>query len=113
MSFSLNGKKSLFLCLFFILCSGDWAGASSVWNAAQPGMSKSCAAMTGYSTCTAYVLAQGAAFASACTSSLVSPDIADIVSRLGSEECQDIPTNLTKKQKCIVLNPLCRRCSFT
>lgn len=47
--------------------SGDWAGASSVWNAAQPGQPQSCAAMTGYSTCSAYVLAQGNDFLDACT----------------------------------------------
>jgi hypothetical protein len=84
MSFSLIGGKSVVavsMLLFLILRSGDWAGASGVWNVPQPGMSQSCAAMTGYSTCTAYIRAQGAAFASACTSSLppfVSPNIANL-----------------------------------
>ena len=44
------------------LC-GDWAGADAVWNyAGYAGQEQSCAAMTGYSTCSAYVRAQGSAF---------------------------------------------------
>jgi len=46
------------------LC-GDWAGASGVWSSPQPGQPQSCAAMTGYSTCSDFVRAQGGAFASA------------------------------------------------
>lgn len=47
------------------LC-GDWAGADAVWNyAGYAGQSQSCAALTGYSTCSDYVLNQGSAFANA------------------------------------------------
>lgn len=47
------------------LC-GDWAGSSSVWNNPVSGQTQSCAQSTGYSTCAAYVNAQGAAFSNAC-----------------------------------------------
>ncbi|KAF8318126.1 WSC-domain-containing protein [Clavulina sp. PMI_390] len=46
------------------LC-GDWAGSSSAWTGTTNGQSQSCASATGYSTCAAYVRAQGAAFANA------------------------------------------------
>ncbi|WWC58563.1 uncharacterized protein I303_101106 [Kwoniella dejecticola CBS 10117] len=47
------------------LC-GDWAGADGVWNyAGYAGQDQSCAASTGYSTCSDYVLNNGAAFADA------------------------------------------------
>lgn len=64
-----------FVCLPFFdwriylmnITSGDWAGASSVWGASsQAGQVGSCQASTGYSTCEAYVRANGAAFANAC-----------------------------------------------
>jgi len=45
---------------------GDWAGADSVWNyAGYAGQSQSCAAMTGYSTCSDYVLNSGSSFSEA------------------------------------------------
>lgn len=47
------------------LC-GDWAGADSVWNyAGYAGQDQSCASITGYSTCSDYVLNQGSGFANA------------------------------------------------
>ncbi|OCF45360.1 endo-1,3(4)-beta-glucanase [Kwoniella heveanensis CBS 569] len=47
------------------LC-GDWAGADGVWNyAGYAGQDQSCAAITGYSTCSEYVLNKGSAFADA------------------------------------------------
>lgn len=47
------------------LC-GDWAGADGVWNyAGYAGQSQSCAAITGYSTCSDYVQNVGSAFADA------------------------------------------------
>lgn len=47
------------------LC-GDWAGADGVWNyAGYAGQDQSCAAMTGYSTCSDYVLNSGSSFANA------------------------------------------------
>jgi len=51
----------------YALCSGDWAGASSVWNSTnQNGQTGgSCASRTGYSTCVDFVRGQGAAFAEA------------------------------------------------
>lgn len=46
------------------LC-GDWAGG--VWNAAGiPGQEQSCAQRTGFSTCEAFVRANGASFSQAC-----------------------------------------------
>jgi hypothetical protein len=45
---------------------GDWAGADSVWNyAGYAGQDKSCAAITGYSTCADYVYNMGSAFTEA------------------------------------------------
>ncbi|WWD17965.1 hypothetical protein CI109_102410 [Kwoniella shandongensis] len=45
---------------------GDWAGADAVWNyAGYAGQDQSCAAITGYSTCSDYVLNQGSAFTEA------------------------------------------------
>ncbi|KAJ9111828.1 hypothetical protein QFC20_002415 [Naganishia adeliensis] len=42
---------------------GDWAGADNVWNyAGYAGQDQSCAAMTGYATCSDYVLNKGSAF---------------------------------------------------
>ncbi len=42
---------------------GDWAGADSVWNyAGYAGQDQSCAALTGYSSCSDYVLNNGNAF---------------------------------------------------
>ncbi len=47
------------------LC-GDWAGADGVWNyAGYAGQSQSCASMTGYSTCSDYVLNSGSSFSQA------------------------------------------------
>lgn len=47
------------------LC-GDWAGADGVWNyAGYAGQDQSCAAITGYSTCSDYVLNKGSAFTEA------------------------------------------------
>lgn len=45
---------------------GDWAGADGVWNyAGYAGQDQSCAAITGYSTCSDYVLNKGSAFTEA------------------------------------------------
>src|SRR5258708_14796142 len=54
--------------LAYVRCSGDWAGAPSVWNQTSPNgqTGGSCASRTGYSTCVDYVREQGAAFAEAC-----------------------------------------------
>lgn len=42
---------------------GDWAGADAVWNyAGYAGQSQSCAAITGYSSCSDYVLNSGSSF---------------------------------------------------
>jgi hypothetical protein len=39
---------------------GDWAGADGIWNyAGFAGQDKSCAAITGYPTCDAYVRNEG------------------------------------------------------
>lgn len=47
------------------LC-GDWAGADAVWNyAGYAGQDQSCAALTGYSTCSDFVLNSGSSFADA------------------------------------------------
>jgi hypothetical protein len=47
------------------LC-GDWAGADGIWNyAGYSGQDTSCASMTGYSTCSDYVLNSGSSFANA------------------------------------------------
>ncbi|ORY23631.1 concanavalin A-like lectin/glucanase domain-containing protein [Naematelia encephala] len=47
------------------LC-GDWAGADSVWNyAGYAGQDQSCASITGYSTCSDYVLNSGSSFSDA------------------------------------------------
>ncbi|EIW68023.1 hypothetical protein TREMEDRAFT_57424 [Tremella mesenterica DSM 1558] len=44
------------------LC-GDWAGADSVWNyAGYAGQGQSCASITGYSTCSDFVLNSGSSF---------------------------------------------------
>jgi len=40
---------------------GDWAGADGVWNyAGYAGQSETCASITGYSTCSDYILNEGA-----------------------------------------------------
>ncbi|WVO17838.1 hypothetical protein L204_105536 [Cryptococcus depauperatus] len=45
---------------------GDWAGAADVWNnAGYAGQNQSCAAITGYSSCSEYVLNRGSDFAEA------------------------------------------------
>lgn len=42
---------------------GDWAGSPNIWNyAGWAGQDKSCAAITGYSTCDDYVRNVGSAF---------------------------------------------------
>ncbi len=44
------------------LC-GDWAGADAVWNyAGYAGQDQSCASLTGYSTCSDFVLNSGHSF---------------------------------------------------
>jgi hypothetical protein len=51
------------------LC-GDWAG--NVWSSAnQGGQASSCQTLTGYSTCAAYVQAQGGSFSEACECLLI------------------------------------------
>lgn len=53
------------LSQIFYLISGDWA--AGVWSGTGvPGQDQSCAAITGYSTCQAFVQANGAAFTEAC-----------------------------------------------
>ena len=45
---------------------GDWAGADAVWNyAGYAGQTESCAAITGYSSCSDYVLNSGSSFTDA------------------------------------------------
>lgn len=44
---------------------GDWAGDSKLWNNAYAGQTQSCAKMTGYPTCQAYVQSQDVDFSQA------------------------------------------------
>ena len=46
--------------IFDTTMCGDWAGADGVWNyAGYAGQSQSCAAITGYSSCSDYILNEG------------------------------------------------------
>jgi len=51
------------VAIFDTTLCGDWAG--NAWSSVAYGASESCAQSTGYSTCAAYVAAEGAAFADA------------------------------------------------
>jgi len=76
----------------FRVFSGQWAGG--VWSSSGiPGQEQSCAQKTGFSTCEAFVRANGAAMdeACACFPSVFNENPeSDIQPRLGSQKCHNL-----------------------